>query len=111
MQRALRRMREDEHRRMVGENLRLAREAVGKRQVDWVRDYGLRSSGRLGNWEAGDHYPPPMFLVQLCEDYGFTTDFFYRGQMAGVSASRADDLRRVEADKRAEPAVEADRVS
>ncbi len=111
MQPALRRMREAEHRRMVGGNLALAREAVGKRQVDWVREYGLRSSGRLGNWEAGEHYPNPLFLVQLCEDYGFTMDYFYRGQLAGVSVARAADLRRVEAERQAESAAEADRAS
>lgn len=86
--------REEDHRRGVGERLALAREAVGKRQVDWAREYQLSSPSKLANWEAGSHYPAPWFLVRLCEDYGFTMDWFYRGVRAGVSVARADDLRR-----------------
>lgn len=98
-------MREADHRRMVGENLTLAREAVGKRRVQWTRDYHLGAASRLANWEAGDHYPSPWFLVRLCADYGFTMDWFYRRQLAGVSVERAADLRRAEAERPAASAA------
>ena len=96
---AMKRLDESDHRRQVGERLVLAREAVGKRQVDWAREYGLPTHSKLANWEAGTHYPSPWFLAQVCEDYGFTMDWFYRGVRAGVSAARADDLRRAMTEK------------
>src|SRR5579864_3197545 len=93
-----RKMLEDDHRRLVGRALALARTAKGKRPTDWVRQYPLwlTHSSKLLNWEAGLNYPPPLFLLELCKDYGFTMDWFYRQQKAGVSAESAADLRRVE---------------
>lgn len=86
--------------RQIGENLALAREAVGASQADWVRQYHLNPA-KISEWERGKYYPDPAFLVRLCDDYGFTMDWFYRRLKAGVSSARAADLRSVEAASRA----------
>lgn len=93
-------MAEADHKRFVGENLMIARTGIGKRQSEWLKSYPtyITSQGKLANWEKGDHYPPPIFLVRLCEDYGFTMDWFYRRRLAGVSSELVDGLRRAEAE-------------
>jgi transcriptional regulator with XRE-family HTH domain len=100
MAKGIRNVADADHRRFVGENIALARSAVGKRQIDWARAYPtwITSPGKLANWENGDHYPPPVFLARLCDDYGFTMDWFYRRRLAGVSAELADGLRQAVAE-------------
>lgn len=90
---------EADHRVFVGRNLALARTALGKRQTEWRTQYRLGSASKLSSWESGKNYPNPWFLLQLCNDYGFTMDWFFRGVRAGVPGGLADDLRRVEAEK------------
>lgn len=85
------------HKEFVGRQLMLAREALGMTHAALAREYGMKASNRLNQWEAGHYYPDPWFLKQLCDDKGFTMDWFYRGLKAGVSDARAADLRRVEA--------------
>jgi hypothetical protein len=96
-----------DHRRFVGENLALVRTALGKRSADWVKDYPtyITSAGKLTNWEVGDNYPALGFLLKLCEDYGLTTDWFYRGRLAGLSSDWVDDLRKA-AQERSEASSE-----
>jgi transcriptional regulator with XRE-family HTH domain len=87
---------EQDLKQQIGENLVLAREALGQRQVDWVRRYPefLTSRGKLANWENGDRFPAPLFLLQLCRDYGLSMDWFYRRDPAGVSERLAQILRK-----------------
>lgn len=87
---------EADHKRFVGQNLALARTALGATQADWTRDYNLGSPSKISQWEKGTNYPNPWILRRLCEDYGLTMDWFYRGVRAGVSADLAANLRRVE---------------
>ena len=81
-----------DHKAEVGKNLRLARESLGISQAKMARNYGF-AANRLNQWEAGIYYPDPYFLSSFCRDFGFSMDWFYRGQMGAVSASRVDDLR------------------
>ena len=99
-----------DHKRLVGESLMLARTALHKRPVDFVRMYPtwLTSQSKLSNWEVGDNYPNIHFLIRLCDDHGFTMDWFYRQKLAGVSDGLADDLRAAEAEIAAASAAEAD---
>lgn len=99
MDRAIERMKKADHKAFVGANLALARTAIGASLTAWTRRYGLGNGpARLSQWEKGLYYPDPWFLKQLCDDYGFTMDWFYRGIRAGVSAELADGLRQAEAD-------------
>lgn len=87
-----------ERKARVGENIVLARESLGMTQAEFARQYHM-ASNLLNQWEAGLYYPDPIFLMQLCDDYGFTMDWFYRGILAGVSSERAAGLRRVSVEK------------
>lgn len=87
------------HKEFVGRQLVLAREAIGRTQTQLAREFGMKASNKLNQWERGLYYPEPWFLKQLSDHYGFTMDFFYRGVRAGVSSERVDDLRRAEAGK------------
>jgi hypothetical protein len=80
------------HKQFVGNNLRLAIEAVAKSQADFARRVGV-SQTKLGNWLRGDHYPDPQVLVRACDEYGLTMDWFYRGLRSGVAADVAASLR------------------
>jgi DNA-binding transcriptional regulator YiaG len=80
------------HKRFVGNNLRLAIEAVETSQAAFARRMGLSSTTKLGNWLRGDNYPDPAFLARVCEEYGLTMDWFYRAQKAGVASGVAAHL-------------------
>lgn len=86
---------EDDHKKFVGGSLMIARTALNKRPVDWTKKYPtlLTTQSKLANYEAGKHYPPPLFLVRLCEDYGLTMDWFYRRVRSGVPEQLSDKLR------------------
>ena len=97
MQISASRMKEADHKVFVGGNLRLAREALGKSPSQLTKEYGLRNQSKLHNWETGVNYPNLWFLIKLCDDYGFTLDWFLRRRRVGVSAELAENLKRAEA--------------
>lgn len=103
MDKAKQKMIENDHKRFVGENLRLAREAVNQKPSAWTKKYPtfLTTQSKLDNYESGRHYPPPLFLKRLCDDYGFTMDWFYRRVAAGASALVVDGLRQAAEGKQA----------
>lgn len=77
---------------LVGERLRMAIEAVGKRPVDICRTFGVAPS-KLGNWMRGDHYPDPWFLVRFCDRFSVSADYFYRGKVSpAMDGPLADEL-------------------
>ncbi len=88
------------HKEQVCTRLKMAREAVGIGQAKLARSYGV-APNKWNQWEKGLHYPAPHIIARFCDDYGFSADWFYRGILAGVSVERADDLRRVAAEKSA----------
>ena len=75
-----------QHKEHVGRRLLVARQALGKSRTDWQKLYGLYPS-LISQWESGTAYPDIKFLICLCEDYGLTLDYFYRGSRAGVASS------------------------
>lgn len=89
-----------DHKIQVGRNLALARESLGRKQAPFAREFGT-AANKWNQWEAGIYYPDPRVLTRLCDDYGFTMDWFYRGKLAGVSDERAAGLRRVVGEKTA----------
>lgn len=36
------------------------------------------------HWEKGGRYPDPYILVKYATEYGFTTDWIYRGRLRGI---------------------------
>lgn len=94
----LARLAKTDHKVFVGQNLALARTSLGKSQAAFGRDFGV-ASNKLNQWESGLHYPDPYVLRQMCDDLGFTMDWFYRGVRAGVSEQRAAGLRQAQVEK------------
>jgi len=83
------------HKRAVGDRLRITIEAVAPSQAAFARVMDV-SPTKLGNWLRGDNYPEPLFLIRVCNEFGVTMDWFYRGSRAGVAASVAASLRQAE---------------
>lgn len=79
------------HKAQVGRRLRAAIEAVNITQSAVARGLGTTPS-KLGNWLRGDNYPSAWFVTQFCERYGVTTDWIYRGVVAGMATGLADTL-------------------
>jgi hypothetical protein len=80
------------HKVFVGNNLRLAIEALGLSQAEFSRRTKI-ATNKLHNYLRGDNYPDPLWLARVCDEFGLTTDWFYRGVRAGVAAAVAENLR------------------
>lgn len=89
-----------QHRKDVGENLRLAIEAVGETQASICRAFKVTPSN-LGNWLRGDSYPSEWFVVQFCDRYDISADWIYRGKVSASAAPLADALWKAQETKRA----------
>jgi len=82
----------------VGDRLALARTSMGLRQNQWVEKYQqFLTKQKLSGYETGTRFPSLLFLIVLCEDYGFSMDYFLRGTMHGVSTERATGLETAKA--------------
>ena len=80
------------HKLLVGDRLRTAIEALGKKQVEICRMFGVAPS-KLGNWMRGEHYPDPWFIVRFCDRFNVSADYFYRGRVSSaMDGSLADAL-------------------
>lgn len=80
------------HKLLVGDRLRVAIEALGKRPVDICRMFDV-APPKLGNWMRGDHYPDPWFIVRFCDRFNVSADYFYRGRVSSaMDGSLADAL-------------------
>ena len=84
-----------EHREMVGRNIMLAREALGLRPTEFARRVQLKPPA-LWNMETGAAYPNPLTIVRMCEEFGFTADWFLRGLRAGLPHDLASKLQQAE---------------
>lgn len=95
------------HKSAVGRRLRVAIEALGLSQAAVCREFG-ESPPKLGNWLRGDNYPDEWFIARFCDRYGITTDWIYRGMVAGVASDVAGAIWKAEQASEAAPG-EADR--
>ena len=82
------------HKISVGNNLRLCIEALGLSQAEFARRTDI-APNKLHNYLRGQNYPEPQWLVRVCEEFGLTTDWFYRGSRAGVASNVAESLQAV----------------
>lgn len=74
--------------RAIGLRLRATREALGLTQEQLGAVLGI-SRTALNNWERGIRMADPLAMGRLADRYGATTDWIYRGQMAGMAHSLA----------------------
>jgi len=98
-------MSKSDHKKQVGRNLIRAMEALGIQQADLKRLLGV-DSPKIGNWLRGDNYPDPYLLTLVCDRYGLTMDWIYRGVIPGLPGGVADYLARAKL-AAPEPAEEA----
>lgn len=81
------------HKRQVGQNLRIVREALGLSQQQLADKLGLSDKSQLSHWERGLYYPDPYVVWRLWEDEGVTADWIYLGQRRNLPSWLADGLK------------------
>ena len=75
---------EDNPYREIGKRLALLREHYDMPQREWAARHGF-SPSQYSNWEAGIRRISLASAYVLCDKYGLTLDFIYRGKMDGLS--------------------------
>jgi transcriptional regulator with XRE-family HTH domain len=80
------------HKRQVGKNLRLIREALGLSQRELAERYGLTDKSQVSNWERGLNYPDPYFVWRFFEIDGVTADWVFLGKRWHLPASMEANL-------------------
>lgn len=85
-------MKKNDHKAFVAGNLRQIIAVIGGKQTEIARRIASTPS-QMGNWMRGDHYPDPWSMWLLCEEYGVTMDWLYRGRTYGLPSELADGLR------------------
>jgi hypothetical protein len=84
-------MNSSDHKRQVGRNLSLLCQAIGSTDAEIARSVGV-SNSKLGNWKRGDNYIDPYVATQLCDRYGVTMDWIFRGKLYGLPKELADKI-------------------
>lgn len=69
--------------------IRAAFSVLGQRE--WADRNGFNFS-QYNNWERGERRIPVESAEKLCETYGLTLDFIYRGRRDGLSERAANSL-------------------
>lgn len=76
----------------IGARLKRVREAFSDlSQKDWARKHGF-STTQYNNWETGARRIPVDEAERLCDFYGLTLDFIYRGRRDGLAETSAKVL-------------------
>ena len=78
-------------RKMVGQRLAMGIAALGKKPADIARLLGI-SQQRLSNYINGRRPFDITFAMQLCDRFGLTLDWLYRGEMAGLPYDLAQKM-------------------
>lgn len=82
----------DRYRKFVGENLKLARVALGMSQAEMAARYELGDKSRLSHWERGVHEPDIWFIFRLFRDQRVDPNWIYLGDKAALPHSLAVHL-------------------
>lgn len=84
-----------EHKRAIGRRLRLARETQNPGLRSFCRTHGLDPT-KVNHWEMGKHYPDPIYILMLWDNYGITADWVYLGRINGLPYELGVNLRLAE---------------
>lgn len=60
-------------------------------QKEWAAKHGFNAT-QVNNWEKGSRRIPVENAERLCETYGVTLDFIYRGRRDGLSETASKML-------------------
>lgn len=78
---------------VIGRRLGAIRKTFGAgTQKDWAEKHGFRPT-QWNNWEHGTRRIPIECAVLLCDNYGLTLDYVYRGRRDGLAGTAAKTLR------------------
>jgi transcriptional regulator with XRE-family HTH domain len=76
----------------IGRRLDALRVAMGKRsQKEWACLHGFNAT-QLNNWLKGARRIPVEHAETLCDAYGVTLDWIYRGRRDGLSENARNVL-------------------
>jgi transcriptional regulator with XRE-family HTH domain len=68
----------------VGKRLILTRRALGfEKQKEFAERAGIAASA-YNQWETGTKFPGVRSALLLCNEYGLTLDWIYRGDPSGL---------------------------
>lgn len=87
-----------EHREAVGRHIMMVREALGMGPTAFCRPIGIKPPA-LWNIETGAAYPSLYTLARICEEYGYSADYFLFGRRGTLPRDLADKI--YEAEERA----------
>lgn len=62
----------------VARRLTLLRDVLELNQTEFGEQIGV-SQSRYSMWETADRLLPPDIAIKICETFGVTTDWLYRG--------------------------------
>jgi transcriptional regulator with XRE-family HTH domain len=94
------------HREEVAARLAITFDALNLKPAQVAKFLEITTS-KLGNWLAARNYPDEFLVVRLCDRYGVTADWIYRGNLYGLPSELADDLAVAWAEKKAALAAKA----
>jgi transcriptional regulator with XRE-family HTH domain len=81
--------------RLVGDRLRLAREALGFGLREFARMY-KDDHTKLFNWEKGKNYPDLRYVRWLWDNHAINADWIYLGRVSGLPYELAVSLQAAE---------------
>ena len=79
----------------IGDRLRAVREALELSQSDVARAIDVRAN-TYNQWEHGKRLIDPLVASRLCDQFGVTMDWIYRGNMSSLPHHLAEKLVRVD---------------
>jgi transcriptional regulator with XRE-family HTH domain len=82
--------RRDEYQYRIGRRLQMAVEEIIARERITRTEFARRTHttlSKLGNWIRGEHYPDPLFVWHLHEEFGVTADWLYLERIPGLPPS------------------------
>jgi transcriptional regulator with XRE-family HTH domain len=76
----------------IGERLKLVRNVVGYSQLEFCERARI-APNTYNQLERGNRRPAIENAIALCETYGITLDWIYRGDMGGLSYKTAEAIK------------------
>lgn len=82
-----------EWQKQIGKRLEIGLKVLGRRQADVARFLGM-SPQRLNNYVKGTRPLDMELAVQICDEYGLTLDYLYRGESRTLPFDLHNEVQR-----------------
>jgi DNA-binding XRE family transcriptional regulator len=77
----------------VGERIRITRMAIGITQRGFAKPLGITREAQT-MYESGARRPPWEVGVLMCDAWGLTLDWIYRGDLSGLSMALVERINK-----------------